>query len=132
MTSAELLTLLMWASNLSGYPIPDGLPTVQEVTREWMHERACSHSTNCPFFAIYDDALDTVYLIPGLTWRAQDNLLVHELVHYLQDKSGKFKDHSCENIAQREREAYHVQRIYIWSVQNDFGGLPTPPMRCES
>ena len=130
MTGADLLPLLVWASRLSGYPVPEGLPIVEEVTQAWMHERACPHSVNCPFFAIYDDSVDTVYLLPGLTWRAQDNLVVHELVHFLQDRSGQFTERTCENVAQREREAYHVQRIYIWMVQNDFGGLPTPPMRC--
>ena len=40
------------------------------------------------------------------------SMLVHEIVHYLQDLSGKFDNANCEDHARREREAYAIQREY--------------------
>ena len=38
---------------------------------------------------------------------------MHELVHYLQDISGKFDYKSCEDYVFKEREAYSIQRQYL-------------------
>lgn len=40
------------------------------------------------------------------------SMLVHEMVHYLQDLSGRYDNSSCEDHAKREREAYAIQREY--------------------
>ena len=40
------------------------------------------------------------------------SMLVHEMVHYLQDLSGRYDNSSCDDHARREREAYAIQREY--------------------
>lgn len=47
-------------------------------------------------------------------------IIVHELVHYLQDLSGKFDNADCENHQAREREAYAIQRTYLHTVAGAF------------
>jgi hypothetical protein len=42
------------------------------------------------------------------------SIVVHEMVHFLQQQSGRFEEgYSCESAIEREREAYGVQREYL-------------------
>lgn len=113
MDAAALAILLGWAVHLSKYPQPEELPHIEYRTQEFFIEHACG-GRDCKAVGWYDDK-GVVYLDQRV--QTQDNvftrsLIVHELVHYLQDLSGEFSD-SCEDQIRREREAYAIQRIYV-------------------
>ncbi len=59
------------------------------------------------------------------------SLLVHELVHYLQDVSGKYDSHSCIDSVAREREAYHIQNEYILKAHGSFELIRPGPTSCN-
>lgn len=113
--------LLGWAAHLSPYPHPVKLPSVQFKDHEFFVEQACS-GHECNVLGWYNDT-GIVYLDRRL--KTEDSvftqsLLVHELVHYLQDLSGQFDSNSCEASVAREREAYQVQSDYIMA----YGTMP--------
>lgn len=58
-------------------------------------------------------------------------ILVHELVHFLQQESGKFTNpRSCENWLKREQEAYQIQGRWLRRQSTDVGpllGIGPPP-----
>jgi hypothetical protein len=71
----------------------------------------------------------TIYLPETFTLGRDDYILVHELVHHLQDESGK----QFECLAAREREAYvlqtkFVQQYGVGEVPNDMYMLL---LRCD-
>ncbi|MCZ6803265.1 MAG: hypothetical protein O7D86_04845 [Proteobacteria bacterium] len=48
------------------------------------------------------------------------SVVVHELVHYLQDISGEYDEIDCNLHVKREREAYSVQRQYLNKIAGRF------------
>ncbi|MBI2970528.1 MAG: hypothetical protein HYY36_07265 [Gammaproteobacteria bacterium] len=123
MDKAQLIAVLLsWASHLSGYPYPDTVPAVEQRSAEFFVEKACGGHKNCRVAAWYDDD-GTIYLddrIPDLEEPIVRSVIVHELVHYLQDLSGKYVDDGCEQRLAREREAYSIQRIYLNRIAGRF------------
>ncbi|HKU13575.1 MAG TPA: hypothetical protein VJQ52_04215 [Steroidobacteraceae bacterium] len=124
-----ILYVMTWASQLSGYPLPDELPEVRWESESWFSHRVCHDHIPCPIFGLYEDA-DTVYLREDLTDSAKDHVAVHEFVHYLQHRSGRFDLHSCIDSDKREREAFRVQSRFVAEVQNGFTKFPFNPLRC--
>lgn len=56
-------------------------------------------------------------------------IVVHELTHWLQDKSGRFQgDTTCPTWQKREREAFDLQRRYLLSHGARPG--PAPVLQC--
>lgn len=125
-------SLVVFAAQMGGYEVPADQPEILSVTVEWMSNRACpKHPANCPVLGLYDDK-DVIYLRDDLTDTARDHVAVHEIVHWLQHRSHKFNLKSCIDIVDREREAYHVQNLYIWQVQNGLNAMHVPPMICPT
>lgn len=56
-------------------------------------------------------------------------LVVHEITHWLQDKSGKFAD-DCPTRQKLEAEAYSLQRRYL--LAHGVRPGPAPIVRCAS
>lgn len=111
---ALLPVLLSWAVHLSDYPMPDAPPAVRYVGHEFFVEHVCG-GRDCPAWGWYNDS-DVIFVDERLRDGAPDfaaALLVHELTHYLQHKSGRFDSLSCEDSVKREREAYRVQYQYM-------------------
>ncbi len=71
----------------------------------------------------------TIYLPVSFTLGRDDYILVHELVHHLQDESGKA--FSC--LAAREREAYAIQTTFV--QESGSGEMPNDMfmlmLRCD-
>jgi hypothetical protein len=118
--------LLLGAALLSGHPMPAQPPEVVLVTQARLGEMACGrpcriHGWSPPGNAIYlDIALDL-----DLDLFAQ-SILLHELVHYLQQESGKFGRHiDCLEWVEREREAYLAQ--YRWLSRKQGFPVAIPP-----
>jgi hypothetical protein len=107
--------LLSWAVLLSGYSAPTERPEVVMVSHAYLEQLACE-GRHCkvmgwfpPGKIIYiDDRLD-----PDASLYAS-SVIVHEMVHYLQQASGKYPSpYSCANAIAMEREAYAVQQAYL-------------------
>ncbi|MBI2993210.1 MAG: hypothetical protein HYY48_03425 [Gammaproteobacteria bacterium] len=115
-TSQLIAVLLSWAAHLSGYPYPDTVPELNRVGHKFLVEHACTgEPRNCRAVAWYDDR-DTIYLddrVEDLEDPVVRSVIVHELVHYLQDLSGKYDPQVCDHQLAREREAYSIQRTYL-------------------
>jgi len=115
MYSKEILAgLLSWAVQLTSYSSPMEPPLVSYVPTTKLTEQACA-GRHCGVLAWYDDH---GHILIDDRYRHQDtpflrSLLVHEMVHYLQDLSGHFHGDSCQDYRAREREAYAIQREFM-------------------
>lgn len=123
MDKAELIAVLLsWASHLTSYPYPESVPDVELRPAEFFVVHACGGDENCRAAAWYDNE-GTIYLddrIVDLEDPVVRSVIVHELVHYLQDLSGKFEAGGCEENVTRERQAYAIQRIYLNRIAGRF------------
>jgi Mlc titration factor MtfA (ptsG expression regulator) len=101
---------------VSGYPSPEGLPQIQRVSVAEMQQKICGGRT-CAVKAFYhpewgvyvDEALD-------IQNNAFDrSILLHELVHHLQNSTGKFDavPNFCIRRNAQELEAYAIQNRYL-------------------
>ena len=115
---AELLPALLRAiDQLSKYPIPDQLPPVHRVPHEKIEALTCGRkcaalATYRPGEGIYlDEALD-----PETNIFAR-SVLLHELVHYVQDVSRELAStEPCDRWVRREQEAYAIQKRFLMLV----------------
>ena len=119
----QLITILLsWTVHLSGYPNPENLPLIEFKPHDFFVEHACLGNTKCRVAAWYDNH-DVIYLDDALKDKDDvfiDSLIVHELVHYLQDLSNKYDNHNCQDQLVREREAYGIQRQYLNKIAGRF------------
>jgi hypothetical protein len=119
-----IAALLAWTVSNSGYPMPPGPPALEYRSRPNFAEAVCPpEALHCVPRAYYRDGARTIVLheaYRGLGNARARGLLVHEIVHYLQDLSGGWGDKSCETWVEREREAYRLQLLYLVSE----GGNP--------
>ena len=109
---------------LAGYPVPDVPPEVRLVPRAELAAMVCAG--RCRVIGAYLPAggiLLVDELDPVNDVRAR-SVLLHEMVHYLQDLHGRFADsRPCVRFLLREREAYAVQNRYLgrYSEPRDHG-----------
>jgi len=123
--------LLTWAVFYTDYPAPDVQPVIEYKPHSYFVREMCDFVDNlekpCNVRAMYNDDIDGVlFLDEG--FEGQQNayvkgIVVHEMVHYLQDLSGDWKnirkwqrDIRCQEKAYRQREAYMVQDKYMFDV----------------
>jgi len=138
---ALLAVIVTWLSINLGLPATDEGPRVELAAPAQMaalryrrlaaaepSDLATSGKTTAPethedVFAIYDDASRTIYLHED--WRgttpADSSLLVHEMVHHLQNVAGmRF---ACPG--EREKDAYKAQRAWLKlfdrTLEGEFG-----------
>ncbi|MBI4005859.1 MAG: hypothetical protein HY356_04250 [Gammaproteobacteria bacterium] len=124
-TTQMISVLLSWTVYLSGYPLPETLPVIEYQPHIFFVEKACLGNKNCRVAGWYDDN-GTIYLderVKGQEDAMTRSLIVHELVHYLQDLSGKYNHKNCEDYQAREREAYSIQRRYINRIAQQFSAI---------
>ena len=109
-TDALLDIFLAWAVALSPYATPDVPPVVETRPHTFFVDNTCG-GVECNVVGWYNDG-GIIYLDENLS-ASRDDIIVHELVHYLQDLSGKFESLSCTDSVFREREASRVQSAYM-------------------
>lgn len=144
--SPELIAyLLTWAVFYSGYPAPDVQPTIEYRPHSYFVSRMCDFVDTplkpCKVRAMYNDDIDGVILLDE-EYEGQQNafvkgIIVHEMVHYLQDLAGNWKnmrkwqkDIRCQENAYRQREAYMVQDRYMLDVHSARPLFPRNYTRC--
>jgi len=111
----DVTQLLNWAVHLSRYDKPDSSPDVKFVTHDYLVLNAC-YGKDCDVLGWYNDQ-KTIYIdrrIAALDTLMERSVMVHEMVHFLQDISGQYQD-DCAAQVMREREAYEIQRQYFYA-----------------
>ena len=117
-----LSVLLSWSVQLTSYPHPHTLPEIEYTNNDFFVDNACYGKSNCRVAAWYNNE-GIIYInkiLENQTDPMTRGILVHELVHYLQDLSGKFDNNDCRDQQAREREAYAIQRAYLHTVAGAF------------
>ena len=114
--------LIRSAAQLSKYPVPDALPMVTRIDRVELERRGCPESApHCSISALYES---TRGIMLAADLKPETNLfhrsiLLHELVHYLQDVGQELATASpCDRWYQREIEAYTLQNRFLSSVSS--------------
>ena len=145
--NVELIAhLLSWAVFYTDYPMPDQLPVIDYVTHEYIVNTSLCNGIDtvrdpCTARAFYDDG-NTGHLV--IDEKFKDNvdgysksIIVHEMVHYLQDLTGDWKDIAdwdepirCQERSFRQREAYMVQDKYNLDVHGKRRLLPRRYDKC--
>lgn len=110
-------SLLMWAVSLSAYPEPEDMPTLTPVTHSTLVDTLCD-GRECNALAYYEHKSSTIFYDEKMNLESSltaKGFIVHELVHYLQDKAGKLADTPlpCQTQMMLEREAYLVQKEFL-------------------
>ena len=109
-------------------------PKVKIRPRAFFERIACHGSKReCHRIAWYNGG-DTIFLRDDIDPSDLEgaSFLLHELVHYVQERSDKFPEENQCNRFRREREAYDLQKVYL--IEN--GHYPTfairlsPPAGC--
>lgn len=119
----DLLPSLMEAiDRLSKYTIPDSLPIVHRVPHEKIEELACG-GEKCAALAAYRSGEGVVYLDESLEPETDvfaRSVLLHELVHYVQDVSDEFVDaEPCRRWSRREQQAYAIQMRFLSLAESE-------------
>jgi len=115
--------LMQEIGKLSGYRVHSPLPHISQVPHDVLAAHACSgpcrvvKAAYVPGEGIYiEDKLDPEHS------KMDRSIVLHELVHYLQEQSGKFADLGpCARNREEELEAYSLQNAYLASLGS---GLP--------
>lgn len=118
LTEAQLLPALLSAiRQLSKYPVPAELPQLYRVSQERLQELACSGK--CAILGSFQPGTG-IFLDERLkpeTSLFDRSVLLHELVHYVQELNGELSDlRPCERWYHREQEAYAIQKNFLMLV----------------
>ena len=133
--SPELIAyLLSWAVFYTGYDMPAEPPTIVYVTHQYFVDSPLCKGIDtierpCTIRAAYNDynsgVIEVDEKFKNDTGAYIKSIIVHEMVHYLQDKSGRWKDLYklpdilyCQERSYRQREAYMAQDRYNEDVHN--------------
>ena len=102
---------------LSNHKIPKGLPLVSRVSHAEMEQHVCG--ANCAIKAWYKPG-EGIILDESLhpeTNMFDRSILLHELVHYVQDMSGYYGNADpCNRWFHRELNAYEIQNRYLGAI----------------
>ena len=134
MSEQLILYLLSWAVFYTGYEMPEEPPVIEFVTHEYIVGTPLCKGIDtiedpCTVRAMYNDFNSGVIQIHE---KYKDNIdgytksiIIHEMVHYLQDMSGRWDDMYelkgtllCQERSFRQREAYMAQDKYNEDVNN--------------
>ena len=109
-----IAAITMWLSVISGLPTPHEHPSVRFLPPEALSDLrygSIEAQRRREVVAVYEDETQTIYLSD--TWSGRDpadvSILVHELVHHLQNAAGL--EYECP--AAREQLAYEVQARWL-------------------
>ena len=111
---ALVVGLLAWISAHTSYTLPGDAPAVAIVPHAYLEALACNGP--CEVLGVYTDG-NVVYIDNSLhidTNVCARSVLLHELVHYLQDRKERFLNLDPYTRGhEREHEAYAIQKVYL-------------------
>ena len=115
---AELVPALINAIfQLSRYPRAVGVPEINRIPHDRLQQMVCG--APCPALATYRVG-EGIYLDEKLkpeTSPFDRSVLLHELVHYVQEMNGAHADRKpCSRWYHREQEAYAIQKNFLMLV----------------
>ena len=123
--------LMAWAVAHSGYSAAPDLPRIEFLPTQAFIEQVCPQHAQCTVKGYYADGSQTIVLHESLRDLKRNRraraMLVHEIVHYLQDRSGRWGPKTCQSWIEREREAYRVQLRYLATQGAHPSRLLMPP-----
>src|SRR5262249_19542141 len=112
-------SLLNTINRMSGYAKPGTAPRVTKVSRAEIERTICSGP--CPVKAWHMPG-EGIFMDDRLTPETDlvhRSILLHELVHYLQEINGTGASmDECDRWLYREREAYRLQQQYLRLIGN--------------
>jgi hypothetical protein len=123
---ALMKDLLLVIQAIAGYPLPQGLPAYHVLADADLQQRACGRP--CFVKAFYDPE-QGIFLSTSTDFMGDSygrSILLHELVHYAQNVSGRFEEISrspCERRASEEMAAYEAQNQYL-AMEGDPHRIP--------
>lgn len=108
------LQLLAVAAQFAEYTPPRDCPEIDFVPAAEIRRYICP-DRECPTRGLYIYGGERLLIEES---RALDELptrsvIVHELVHFLQDRAGETRDRSCKATLLRERVAFWAQEQYL-------------------
>jgi hypothetical protein len=113
-TKVIVAGLLAWIGSHTDYAVPATAPMVALAPHGVIAELACAEE--CPALGVYPDG-NVVYIDDALqveTNVCAQSVLLHELVHYLQDINDPLLNvPPAIRSHLREHEAYAIQKIYL-------------------
>ena len=118
----DLLPSLMEAiDRLSKYTVPDSLPPVHRVPHAKIEELACG-GEKCAVLAAYYSG-EGIYIDESLKPETDvfaRSVLLHELVHYVQDISNEMVSaEPCRRWSRREQQAYAIQMRFLSLAESE-------------
>ena len=106
--------LLIAIHALTGHPLPARVPEVAFLPHAVLEQQVCGRP--CAVYGWFPPG-DTIYLdqrLDPLEDVYARGILLHELVHFLQQEEGAFAPPtSCQAWVEREREAFEVQLRWL-------------------
>jgi len=106
--------LLATATVLGGYPPAAPIPPVTVMTQNELSDRVCGGSCAVKGAFIPGQGLFIIKELEIETDPQDRSVLLHELVHYLQQLNGRYASESaCDRFRDRELEAYRLQDEYL-------------------
>jgi hypothetical protein len=111
---ALVASLIAWICATTGYDVPALQPAVEFVTHRAIIDKMCD-GEECSVVGMYLHG-EAVYLdekldVENNTYHV--SILLHELIHYVQNKSGRFPTRDCGSWVAQEREAYAFQARWL-------------------
>jgi len=107
-------TLSRAIDRLARYRVPKDPPNIYRVPHAELENYVCG--THCSIRAWYKPG-DGIFLDEGLkpeTNLFHRSILLHELVHYFQDRAGEYASmDDCDRWFHREIDAYTIQNRYL-------------------
>lgn len=110
------LELLLVAAQYAEYTPPDHCPQISLAPAVEIRRYVCP-GRQCPTVGLYIYDRDRLLIQKGrrLSDIRTRSVIVHELVHFLQDVAGESSDRSCDATLLRERVAFWAQEQYLRS-----------------
>lgn len=109
---------LMFINQQGAYEPVETCPVIAFKSLYQLQHIGCD-GAECPIQAFYDREAKAIYLLDDLEMddSFHKSILLHELVHYVQDINAKWEEGSteCQSGLRRELNAFQVQEKYLLS-----------------
>ena len=113
-----LRSLLSAIGTLSDYRAAESLPPVFQLPQAAIEAKVCDEPCNVSAAYIPHDGIYLAENLDPVRQPVDRSILLHELVHYLQQGHPKFAHLTgCERERAKEQEAYEIQNAYLAALK---------------